>query len=320
MSSARKYKGPTPSDPDDIATFAVPGGGGGGGNTVTNTYTGSSWPARSTLTVPSGGYVIYDSTGYPGAPEPTDYVDGDEWWYWAVDLPALGGKSVSWFQPIPNANTLTACVGVAVTAVGTATALAVTGSGATALTELNRVGFRVTSASSSAVAGFREANARWSVRNGFRFTMVAGPDTGNASKATMRFFMGLTSVTSAATDANPSGIADCLGLGCDSTDTTLQVMYRTGSGTVVKVDTGFAKGPTADSTDAYRLDMVVVPGGTTCSFIVTRLSDGSVFTHTSTTAIPASTTLLSPRGMRSVGGTSSVVGFALGGYYIESDN
>lgn len=312
----RQLRGAAPSDPLDAATkgyvdTAVAGAG--GGNTVTITYTGTSWPARTTVTVPSGGYAIYDSQQYPGAPQPSDWTGTDVWLQAVAVTPNLAQRMVAWFTAIAS-NTGLNGNGIALTAVGTATAEAVASTNIH--TKQRRVGLLVTTAATSAVAGWREANAAYMVAQGFTFESRWGSASGAAAAATRRHFVGFTSVTAAGTDVNPSTIADCLGVGADAADTNLQFMHRTGSGTVVKSDTGIAK-PTADATDMYDVQIVCAPGATTATMTLTRLSDGAAASYTTTTAIPASTTLLAPRGITSVGGTSSVVGFALSSIYTE---
>lgn len=58
---------------------------------------------------------------------------------------------------------------------------------------------------------------------------------------------------------------------------------------------------------------------TTTAYLVTDSVTGDTAGGTITTGLPTSTTLLAPRGWMSVGGTSSVIGIALMGGYIESD-
>lgn len=63
------------------------------------------------------------------------------------------------------------------------------------------------------------------------------------------------------------------------------------------------------------------PPGTTQAlhYEVTNLVSGAVATGTITTDIPTTSTLLTPYAWMSVGGTSSVIGHATMGLYIESD-
>ena len=111
------------------------------------------------------------------------------------------------------------------------------------------------------------------------------------------------------------------GMGYDSADTNIQFMHNDGSGTATKIDLGasFAK-PNVDLTSVYEVAMFAPPGTTqTLNYEVTNLVSGATANGTITTDIPTTATLMTPHGYVSVGGTSSVIGFATMGLYIESD-
>lgn len=230
----------------------------------------------------------------------------------------LARNKVAWAQSVGNTTTLS-LMGIALSAIGTATVANV------ALTNIHtamrRLEYAVTTASTTAVAGWRDATAKYNIGDqygGFHYICRFGPSRGVAADATRRFFNGLTSVISAPTDVNPSTVANCVGVGADTADTNYHFMHRTGTGTVVKVDTGIPKS-SADTTEMYELAMFTPPGGTTVQFRFERLSTGDFFEYTATADLPAKTTLLAPRGCASVGGTSSVVGISLVSLYIETD-
>lgn len=310
----RPQVGAAPVNPQDAATVSFVNSKIG---YVIITYGGSSWPARTTVTVPSGGYALYDSSAYPGALQPTDWTGADVWLQAASITPPLASKQVAWFTPLNNSTSLTGASGIVFTGVGSTTG-AVVVSGGTAQTKRRRVENAVTVAAATAVCGFRETNAQYTTNGGFIFTMRAALSRGIAAAASRRFFMGMTSNVVAPTDVAFSTITnDGIGVISESTDTNLFITYRTGAGTAVRVDTGMVKS-VADNTEMYDLQMIMVAGGTTIAFTLTRLSDGVVFTHTSTTAIPASGTLLAPRVQASVGGISSVIGVMLCNLYIET--
>lgn len=235
--------------------------------------------------------------------------------------PLLARNKVGWANPQGN-GTVIAAVGLTMTALGTATAANVATTNIH--TALRRLAYLVTTAATTAVAGWRHAAAQFFLGTpggklgGFHFICRFGPATGTAANTTRRGFCGFSSNTAANTDVNPSTLANVLGVGCDSTDTNYFLMYRTGTGTVVKVDTGIAKSA-ADAVEMYELAMFCAPGGTSVQFEFTRLSDSVTFTHTASASLPAATTLLAPQGYYSVGGTSSVIGMALASLYIETD-
>jgi hypothetical protein len=232
--------------------------------------------------------------------------------------PLIARNKIAWANPIGNSTALT-LMGIALTAVGTATAANV--SVTNVHTTQRRIEYAVTTAATTAIAGWRDATAKYFLGNGFGgFTYVCrfGPSRGFAANTNRRFFNGFVSSIAAPTNVNPSTIADCLGVGADTADTTWQFMHRTGTGTVVKVSTGIPKSA-ADATEAYELAMFTAPDSGLVSMEFTRMSTGTVAKYTASTSVPASTTLLAPTCWTSVGATSSVVGISLISLYIETD-
>jgi hypothetical protein len=132
-------------------------------------------------------------------------------------------------------------------------------------------------------------------------------------------FAGMTSITAAPTDVEPSTwAADAIGVGADAADVNWQIMYRSGTDAMTKVDTGFAKND-ADATQMYVLSILAQPqGGQSATVRLTRLSDGVFFEYTTTTYLPATTQLLAWQLYASVGGVSSVIGVAISSVYIKT--
>lgn len=236
--------------------------------------------------------------------------------------PMLARNKVAWANAVGNSTTLSV-MGIALSATGTATSATV------AVTNVHtaqrRLEYAVTTAAASAVAGWRDTGAKYfrgtAPLGGFFFVCRFGPSRGSAANATKRMFVGLSSLTAAPTDVDPStNVTNALGVGCDAADSNFHFIHRTGTGTATKVDlgSGFAKA-TADNTTAYELAMFCAPGGTSVFWAVTNLDTGEVVQGEASTTLPASTTLLAPRGYMSVGGTSSVIGISLVSLYIETD-
>lgn len=204
--------------------------------------------------------------------------------------PLLARNKVAWASPIGDSTTFTS-VGVSLTATGTPT---IATTAATNIhTAIRRVEYAVTTAATTAVAGWRSAaNQFWisgagSQLGGFFFLCRFGRSRGVAANATLRGFTGFTSQTVAAGDADPStALSNIIGVGCDASDTNWQIMHRAGTSLATKVNTGFAKG-VADNTEMYELAMFSPPGGTTVTVLFTRLSDGATFTTTLSTNLPA---------------------------------
>ncbi len=237
--------------------------------------------------------------------------------------PHFARNKVFLVSPAGNSTTIPTIGAAAPTATGTATAANVATTNRHQ--RMKRIDYLVTTAATTAVAGWRVAAAQFTIGaatagdGGFHFITRWGPATGVAT-ATNRAFVGLANSTSAPTDVEPSTITNMIGMGWDAADTNIQLMYR-GAGAVTKVDLGASfPVPTSDRTAVYELALFSPPGTTqSVSYEVTDLVSGAVATGTITTGLPSNTTLLAPRGWMSVGGTSSVIGIALMSLYIETD-
>lgn len=235
----------------------------------------------------------------------------------------IGRNKIGWWLASGNAGA-DAQAGFVSTITGTATGETV---GTTNLyAYMRKRSWRVTTASTTAVAGQRGAAIQFGLGGtsaglgGFHLIWRWGPATG-VTTATHRAFVGMRSSASAPTDVNPSTITNMCGMGYDAADANIQFMHNDGSGTATKIDLGasFPK-PNADLTDMYEIAMFAPPGTTqTLNYEVTKLNTGAVATGTVTTNIPTTATLLNPYAYMSVGGTSSVIGFSSASIYIETD-
>lgn len=180
----------------------------------------------------------------------------------------------------------------------------------------NRWETLVTAPATTAVAGFRCNTQNYGFGNsagmgGYYFNGVAGPATG-VSTSTHRFFWGMTQSIANPTDAQPSAQISCFGIGYDAADANLQFMHNDASGTCTKVDLGSNfPVPTSDRSSFWRLIMYSPSNTQEVYYKVIDMLDGDVYTGVATTDLPAKTDIFSPRGYASVGGTSSVIGFAI---------
>ena len=186
---------------------------------------------------------------------------------------------------------------------------------------MRRVGLEAAS-SSSAVAGVYANTAQWTRgdaagKGGFYMAFRWAPGIGQAS--TTRGFCGVTSLTSALTDAEPSTQTDVFGMGWDTADTKIQLMHREGSGTVQKYAMSFDK-PSATDGDAYQFEIYAPPNGSSVSWRLQRLSDGAFDFDTYSSAIPAQGTFLAPRIGMSVAGVTGDIGLRFMNFYGESDH
>lgn len=236
--------------------------------------------------------------------------------------PHLGRNKVKRHIPQGNSATAVEAAGITLTATGTATAGTV--GVATLQQAISRILYAVTTAAATAVAGGYMNAAQHFIGSpggkigGFHFIWRFGPSHGAAANTTRRGFCGFTSGVAAPTDADPSTQTNVLGVGCDAADTTWHFMHRNGTGTVLKVNTGISKSA-ADFTEAFELAMFCPPGGTSVQMTFTDLTTDVVAAYEATGSLPTATTLLAPRAFFSVGGTSSAIGLAHMGLYIETD-
>jgi len=236
--------------------------------------------------------------------------------------PLLARNKIAWANPNGN-STAISLLGMAISGTGTATAANV---GTANIHEaMRRLEYAVTTAATSAVAAWRSTAAQFRRGSptlpfgGFFFVCRFGRSRGAAANATLRGFTGFGSITSAPGDADPSTTqTNAIGVGCDAGDTNYQIIHRNGTAAATKIDTGIPKA-VADTSEMYELAMFSPPNAAEVRVRFERLSDGTVFETTLTTNLPSDTTLLAPKGYYSVGGTSSVIGYALTSLYIETD-
>lgn len=235
--------------------------------------------------------------------------------------PLIARNKIGWANPPGNSNAMQTA-GIVISATGTATAANIATTNIH--TVMRRLEYAVTTAATTAVAGWRNNVLQYhigspaSIYGGFFFVCRFGRSRGVAANATLRGFTGLCNQTNTLGDVNPSAYNSVLGVGCDATDTNYQIMHKNGAGAVTKVDTGFPKA-VADTSEMYELAMFTSPNDSNVYVRFTRLSDNAIFEHTITNNKPNDTQLLSARGFYSVGGTSSVIGYALSSLYIETD-
>lgn len=311
-----------------VSDFAG-GGGSPGGSSGEIQYNNAGAFAGAADVEIEGGQLRLPSISTPSAPAASGLkLFGKD--FANTPMPfALGPSDVNPFplQPyigegdyrlwLPTSGTGVSVMGwPAASAAGTATA-ATKGTG-NRRTNMQRIEYLVTSASTSAVASWRMNAAGFAVNGaaawegGFMGVMHGGPSTG-LTNSSHRFFMGMGD-TVAPSDVDPSTLTSVVGAGWDDTDTNMQFMHNDGSGTCTKIDLGasFAK-PSTDRATIYRLRLFAPPGTSrSLSYEVTELESGAVATGTVTTNLPDATSYVTPKMYASVGGVSSVTGIAVG--------
>lgn len=129
----------------------------------------------------------------------------------------------------------------------------------------------------------------------------------NSTTLLQRLAVGLWSATGAtSTSQVPSNLTNCLFVGNDSADTTLQVMHNDGSGTCTKIDLG-ANFPASNTTAVYRSTFWCYPNDSTVYYEIERLDTGVVVSGSLTTNLPPNNTFLAPHAYMNNGGTAAAV-------------
>lgn len=157
-------------------------------------------------------------------------------------------------------------------------------------------------------------------RGGFYMAFRWGVGTGQA--ATTRGFCGVSSSVAAVGDVEPSGLANCVGMGWDAADNEIQIMYRNGTGTTQKIPlySGIWGIPTTDNSVFFLFELYCPPNGSGISWRIEDPISGAFDFGTLTGAnIPDAATMLSPRMYIGVGGVNTVMGITFMNFYAEQD-
>lgn len=223
---------------------------------------------------------------------------------------------IEW-RPTPGSTTVSAIGSAAPSFTGTATAASYA---PTSLhTRCSRVDVLVTTAATTAVAGYRIGTNAYRGVDGYHHIFRVAPATGTAGVSTQRFFAGMAGSTAAPTDVNPSTLTDIVGAGYDAADANWQIFFNDATGTATKVNTGIAR-PSADRSGPFSVIIYCPPGGASLTVQLIDETTGTGYITTATTDLLTTTTACGPRGYHSVGGTSSVTGLTLFSGYIDTDN
>lgn len=233
--------------------------------------------------------------------------------------PFLGRNRVAMWIPQGNGSNITSIGMPAPTVQGTTPTRTVA---ATNMATAARRSGQQSAATAGSFCGCRSNGNQFFLSNqagvgGFRFvgrwvcsdaSTVAGAST----------FVGLSSTSVGA--VNPSSMTNIIGVGTDSGDTNLQIMYNDGAGTATKIDLGVNFPDHTLSADLYEVAIFCAWNSATIGVEVTRLNTGNVARATLTTNTPAVNTLLGPQFMRNNGSTALAVGIDMAGCYLETDN
>lgn len=270
-----------------------------------------------TVTLPAG--QIVNGVTLTNAGSSTQYLNASG----TYSTPAGGGtsdqiaKNISFYVPIPASTSVTTIGLPTPTTTGTATAASVQATNMHTMTR--RVDYLQTSPGTTNIVSFRANLLTLCLSYGFDVRIQWGPATG-VSNSTHRAFCGLRGNTGAPTDVEPSTLTNIIGMGWDAADTNIQLMHNDAAGTAAKVDLGASLPvPSVDRTSVYELRLFCAPGGSSVDYTVTDKATSSSVSGTLSTELPGITQLMTTMLYMSVGGTSSIVGLAFMGVYIQTD-
>ena len=220
----------------------------------------------------------------------------------------LIGKSLGF--AIASSNTIST-MGIQFTTTGAATGTTISSS-SPYRARPHKYEYVVSTASTSAVAGYRGQGDEVRQDDGFVYSVTWGPVIG-VSNTSKRAFAGLRNSPSAPTDVSPTTLVECFGMGWDdANDTNIQIFHNDASGTATQIDLGSGFPiPTADRTDFYTLYVYVPKGGAGWYYKVVDESDGTTATGLVTTDLVASSSFVRPFNYTSVGGVSAQTGIGI---------
>lgn len=136
--------------------------------------------------------------------------------------------------------------------------------------------------------------------------------------ATANMFVGMREGTSVPVDVVPSTLANVLGIGCNSGDTTLQ-LYAAGAVAQARINLGADFPVNTNGVEVYELTLTARPGSSVVLYTVHRMNTGHKTSGSLTGAqLPTLTTLMGPQFWRSNGITAAAVGIDVMGAAFET--
>lgn len=260
---------------------------------------------------PASGVVLF--TRNRGARRNLAWLDADGAKREAQRHFAVG--NIGYAKACANSSTLTV-LGMQINATGTATARAP--ASGSYLAEAIRTGY-VSAASAGSNGGMRGTAQGWWRGNaaghgGFRWVTRFGI---GQTQTGWRWIVDMIAGTSAHASAEPSALVNVVGVGMDSTDTTIKLMFNDASGTCTKVDTGLAAPTTSD---VYEFRLSCLPNSSSFQLSIEKIG-GSVFEYDTgaSTNIPANTSFLCPHWWINNNATAAAVALDFISSSIETD-
>lgn len=241
--------------------------------------------------------------------------------------PLLARNKIGYWCPPGNATTVPGVLGfTAPTVVGTATARTVATTNGPS--RMRRLGY-VSAAGAGSLTEARVAAAQFTCGSGSNdgsgfFWVTRFIPSNAATVAGERFFTGFTSVTTAATNVEPSVLTNCIGLAQLSSDNTQFYIVYGGSAAQTPIACGTSLGaPNTLTAAAFEL-AIFAPASVANTYYVqvTNIFTGATFSTTITggsAACPQSSTLLAYKTFKTNNTTALAVAFDLCSMYVETD-
>lgn len=198
---------------------------------------------------------------------------------------SFANSSIVWARGKSGANTLDT-MGVTFTSTGSAAAP----TPAATSTLVSAIRARVSTVGSAAntsygqreASGHRFHRGNVSGLGGFYIVFRVGFA---AQPSDFRFFMGLSSTTTALTAGEPSSVTNLLGIGLDSGDSAVQFMHNDGSGTATKSSSALSKPGT---TELWEFSLFCESNGSSVYMRAENLNSGvSGMEYTASSDLPA---------------------------------
>lgn len=224
------------------------------------------------------------------------------------------GKFRAWI-PAGSATTMTVLGSAAPTATGTATTRAVATTNY--YTMQKRVGY-VSAATAGSTSGIRLSAlqyGRGSLTGGGFLFMARFGCSDAAAVAQARTFVGLVNTTTVIGNVNPSTLINCIGVGSDSGDTNLSLIFNDAIGTASKIPLGASFPANGLSAQVYQVVFYSPPGQTYVDFYCLREDTGTRTNTRISSDLP--TVLLAPQFWRNNGTTALAVGIDVMGFSIQ---
>jgi hypothetical protein len=130
--------------------------------------------------------------------------------------------------------------------------------------------------------------------------------------ADARMFVGMVAQITNIGNVNPSSLLNIIGVGADSTESSLSLMTNDGSGVATKTALGADFPADTRSTDWYELYIESPPSTTDVFWRLIRMNTGHVAQGTVTTDLPATTVALTSQVWRNNGATALAAAMDIG--------